>query len=60
MLKVTKTANYNIIVQPKTIQSNYYISVASVDSSTTESTYIFLYHFNKHINACVENTSKTK
>ena len=60
MLKVTKTAHYNIIAQPKTIQPNYYLLVASVDSSTTKSTCILLKHFNKHINACVENTSKTK
>ena len=30
------------IAQQKTIQPNYYLSVASVDNSTTESTYIFL------------------
>ena len=60
MLKVTKTTHYNKIAQPKTIQPNYYLSVASVDSSMTESTCIFLKHFNKHINACVENTSKKK
>ena len=60
MVKVIKTAHYNKIAQPKTIQSNPYLSIASVDSSTTESTCIFLKHFNKHINACVENTSKAK
>ena len=42
------------------IQPNYYPSVASVDSSTTESTSIFPEILNKHINACVKNTSKTK
>ena len=42
------------------IQPNYYLSVASVDSNTTESTCIFLETLNKRINACVENTSKTK
>ena len=41
-------------------QPNYYPSVASVDSSMTESTCIFPKILNKHINACVENTSKTK
>ena len=45
---------------PKKIQPNYYPSVASVDSSMTESTCIFPEILNKHINACVENTSKTK
>ena len=40
------------------IQPNYHLSVASVNSSTTESTYIFPETLNKHINACVENTSK--
>ena len=60
MLKVTKTAHYNIIAQPKTIQPKYYLSVASVDSNMTESTCIFPVVLNKHINACVENTSKTK
>ena len=44
----------------KQIQSNYYLSVASVDSSTTESTCIFPKTLNKRINACVENTSKQK
>ena len=39
---------------------NYYPSIASVDNSTTESTCIFPEILNKHINACVENTSKTK
>ena len=42
------------------IQPNYYLSVASVDSSTTKSTCIFPETLNKCINACVENTSKTK
>ena len=44
----------------KKIQPNYYPLVASVDSSMTESTCIFPEILNKHINACVENTSKTK
>ena len=44
----------------KIIQPNYYPSVASVDSSTTESTCIFPEILNKRINACVENTSKQK
>ena len=44
----------------KKIQPNYYPSVASVDSNTIESTCIFPEILNKHINACVENTSKTK
>ena len=44
----------------KIIQPNYYPSVAGVDSSTIESTCIFPEILNKHINACVENTSKTK
>ena len=39
-------------------QPNYYPLVASVDSSTTESTCIFPETLNKCINACVENTSK--
>ena len=52
MLKVTNSPN---IVQP-----NYYLSVASVDNSTTKSTCIFPETLNKRINACVENTSKTK
>ena len=42
------------------IQPNYYLSVASVDSNTTKSTYIFPETLNKRKNACVENTSKTK
>ena len=42
------------------IQPNYYLSVASVDSSMIESTCIFPETLNKRINACVENTSKTK
>ena len=45
----------------KRIQSpNYYPSVASVDSSTTESTGIFPETLNKRINACVENKQKNK
>ena len=42
------------------IKPNYYLSVASVDSNTTKSTCIFPETLNKRINACVENTSKTK
>ena len=42
------------------IQPNYYLSVASVDSNTTESTCIFPKTLNKRINACVKNTSKQK
>ena len=60
MLEFTKTAHYNKIPQPKTILPNYYLLVASVDSSMTKSTCIFLKHFSKHINACVENTNKTE
>ena len=41
------------------IQPNYYLSVASVDSSKIESTCIFPETLNKGINTCVENTSKT-
>ena len=44
----------------KVIQPNYYPSVVSVDSNTTESICVFPEIFNKRINACVENTSKTK
>ena len=44
----------------KNIQPNYYPSVVSVDSNTTESTCIFPKILNKHINAYMENTSKTK
>ena len=61
MLKVTrKTTLSKTIKLIQKIQPNYYPSVASVDSSTTESTCIFPEILNKHINACVENTSKTK
>ena len=42
VLKVTKTTHYKNIAQQKKIQPNYYLSVASVDSSTIESTCIFL------------------
>ena len=50
------------IIKPitKKNQPNYYPSVASVDSSTTELTCIFLETLNKCINACVQNTSKIK
>ena len=44
----------------KKIQPNYYPSAASVDNSTTKLTCIFPEILNKYINACVENTSKTK
>ena len=44
----------------KKIQPSYYPSVASVDSNTIESTCIFPEILNKHINTCVENTSKQK
>ena len=51
MLKVTNS--------PNTIQPNYYLSVASVDSSTIESTCIFLETLNKtHKRMCGNNTSK--
>ena len=61
MLKVTrKIALYKNNAHYKIIQPNYYPSVASVGSSTVESTCIFLEILNKHINICVENTSKTK
>ena len=49
-----------LITKKKKIQPNHYPSIVSVDSSTTESTCIFPEMLNKHINACVENTSKTK
>ena len=42
------------------IHPNYHLSVASVDSSITESTYIFPKTLNKRIHIFVENTSKTK
>ena len=42
------------------IQPNYYLSVTSVDSSTTESTYIFPESLNKCINICVEIQAKQK
>ena len=59
MLKVTrKTTLSKTIKLIQKIQPNYYLSVASVDSSITESTYIFPKTLNKCINACVENTSK--
>ena len=61
MLKVTrKTTLYTKRPLQKKIQPSYYPSVASVDSNTIESTCIFPEILNKHINACVENTSKTK
>ena len=60
MLKVTKTTHYNKIAQPKTIQPNYYLSVASVDSSMTESTCIFPETLSKRINACVTEKQNSK
>ena len=51
MLKVTNSL--------KIIQPNYYLSVASVDSSMTESTCIFPETLNKRINACVTEKQKT-
>ena len=52
MLKVTNSLN--------TIQPNYYLSVASIDSSMTESTCIFPKTLNKmHNRMCGNNTSKT-
>ena len=61
-LKVTKQQP-NIKLCPKNkkqIQSNYYLSVASVDSNMTESTCIFPETLNKCINACrsEEHTSE--
>ena len=49
---------FKVTNSPNTIKPNYYLSVASVDSSHD---WINLYipeTLNKHINACVENTSK--
>ena len=42
------------------IQPNYYPSVASVDSSSIESTCIFPETLTKRINACVENKQKNR
>ena len=51
MLKVTNSLN--------TIQPNYYLSVASVDSSTTESTCIFPETLNKtHKRMCGKNKNR--
>ena len=47
-----KNAHYN------KSNSNYYSSVASVDSSSIESTVYFPKHLTKCITAYVENTSK--
>ena len=58
--KKTKCSKLQKQPNQKTIQPNYYLSVVSVDSSITESTCIFPETLNKRINACVENTSKTK
>ena len=44
----------------KVIQPNYYPSVVSVDNNMTELTCIFPEILNKHTNAYMENTSKTK
>ena len=62
MLKVyIKTAHYKNIAQHKksNLTTNYYLSVASVDSNTTESTCIFPETLNKRINACVTEKTKT-
>ena len=58
--KLQVKALYKNNAHYKIIQPNYYPSIVSVDNSTTESTCIFPEILNKHINACVENTSKTK
>ena len=51
MLKVTNS--------PNTIQPNYYLLVASVDSSMTKSTYIFPETLNKtHKHMCEKSTEK--
>ena len=51
MLKVTNS--------PNTIQPNYYLSFASVDSSTTELTCIFPETLNKtHKHMCEKSTEK--
>ena len=47
-----RTTHNNKYCPLQQIQPNYYLSVASVDSSTTESTYIFPETLNKCINAC--------
>ena len=61
MLKVyIKTAQYKKNGLTQQIQPNYYLSVASVDSNTIESTCIFPETLNKCINTCAKNTSKTK
>ena len=53
MLKVTNS--------PNTIQPNYYLSVASVDSNTTESTCIFLETLNKtQKRMCGKNKQENK
>ena len=58
--KLQVKALYKNNAHYKIIQPNYYPSVASVDSDTTESTCIFPEILNKRRNACVENTSKQK
>ena len=61
MLKVTRKTAFSKKIKPiQKIQPNYYVSIASVDNNTTESTCTFLEILNKRINICVENTSKTK
>ena len=61
MLKVTRKTAFSKTITPiQKIEPNYYPSIASVDNSTIESTCIFPEILNKHINECVENTSKTK
>ena len=62
--KITQSLHKNSPIQKDSptqqIQPNYYLSVASVDSSMVVSTCIFPKTLNKRINACVENTSKQK
>ena len=61
MLKVTRKTALSKTIKPiQKIQPNYYPSIASVDSNTTESTGTFPKTLNKRINACVENTGKQK
>ena len=49
-----------VINSPNTIQPNHYLSVASIDSSMTESTCIFPETLNKRINAYVERKQKNR
>ena len=60
MLKVYINSPLQKYCPTQQIHPNYHLSVASVDSSITESTYIFLETLNKRINEFMENTSKTK